>query len=102
MAYRIEQERARDPFGHYRYRIYKDGTLVANYWHDYRDDEHGIDFLGGSAPHTPMGCMADFLAGGGSEPLGLSELGVAYGAVDLEVTCEHIAQIRHLFYWIAG
>jgi len=78
MAYSIEQDRARDPFGNYRYRIYKDGVLVANYWHDYRGDEHGIEFVGGSVQHSPMGRITDFIAGGGPKPLELSERGVAY------------------------
>jgi hypothetical protein len=78
MAYRIEQEHGRDSSGNYRYRIYKDGALVAHYWHDYRGDEHGIEFVKGTGEHGPVGRMTDFLEGGGPEPLKLSERGVTY------------------------
>lgn len=78
MAYRIEQEHGRDSFGNYRYRIYKRDVLVAHYWHDYRGDEHGIEFVKGTEDHCPVGCMTDFLEGGGPEPLKLTERGVAY------------------------
>lgn len=78
MAYGIEQEAGRESLGHYRYRIYKDGTLVAYYWHDYRGGEHGIDFVSGLSEPWPAGRMTDFLQGGGPEPLRLSERGVAY------------------------
>lgn len=73
MRYRIEQEPGRDSFGNYRYRIYKEGVLVAHYWHDYRGDEHGIDFVTGLSDQWPVGRMTDFLFGST-----LSERSAAY------------------------
>ncbi|HKR75603.1 MAG TPA: hypothetical protein VJR95_03005 [Rhodanobacter sp.] len=78
MAYRIEPESGRDKFGNYRFRIYRGEKLVAYYWHDYRGDEHGIDFVSGKSAQWPVGRMTDFVEGGGPEPLVLSARGVAY------------------------
>lgn len=74
----IEQESSRDSLGNYRYRIYKDKVLVAHYWHDFRGEEHGIQFVNGTSDPWPVGRMTDFLEGGGPEPLALSERGLAY------------------------
>jgi len=78
MAYTVEQDSARDSLGNYRYRICKDGALVARYWHDFRGDEHGVEFVTGISDSWPVGRMTDFLEGGGPEPLKLSERAVAY------------------------
>lgn len=78
MAYRVEQDPNRDSSGNYRYRIYKDEALVARYWHDFRGDEHGIEFVNGISDPGPVGRMTDFLEGGGPQPLALSERGLAY------------------------
>jgi len=78
MAYTIEQESTRDSSGNYSYRIYKDGALAACYWHDYRGDERGMEFVKGTSDSWPVGRMIDFLHGGGPEPLILSERAVAY------------------------
>jgi hypothetical protein len=79
MAYRVEHADARrESFGEYRYRIYQDDRLIAYYWHDYRGDEHGIEFVTGSAESCPVGRMTDFLEGGGPKPLRLSELAILY------------------------
>ena len=77
MRYRIEQESKRDAFGNYNYRIYNDSQLVARYWHDYRGDDHGIEFVNGSSLSCP-GRMTDFIEGGGPEPMSLSERAVMY------------------------
>lgn len=68
----------RESFGKYRYNIYKDGRLVARYWHDYRGDDHGIEFLNGTTDQWPVGRMVEFITGGGPEPLELSARAVAY------------------------
>lgn len=68
----------RPSFGEYRYNIYQDGRLVAHYWHDYRGDEHGIEFLDGTHETWPVGRMIEFIMGGGPQPLGLSERAIAY------------------------
>ena len=79
MAFSIEQiDSERREFGDYRYRIYRDGCLIACYWHDYRGDEHGIEFLDGRSETCPVGQMIDFITGGGPQPLGLSKQAVAY------------------------
>ena len=77
MRYRIEQESGRDAFGNYSYRIYSDSRLIARYWHDYRGDEHGIEFVNGKSLPCP-GQMTDFIIGGGPEPLVLSERAATY------------------------
>jgi hypothetical protein len=46
MAFRIEHAKTpREAFGPYRYHIFEDDRLIAQYWHDYRGDEHGIAFV---------------------------------------------------------
>ena len=62
----------------YRYRIWRKSQLVAMYWHDFRGDEHGIEFVDGRKEDWPVGRMTDFLNGGGPEPVRLSEDAVAY------------------------
>ncbi len=64
--------------GPYRYRIYKDGRLIAHYWHDFRGDDHGIEFIDGTKEQWPVGRMTEFIEGGGPEPLTLSNRAVAY------------------------
>jgi hypothetical protein len=79
MSFEIKQSGSqRESFGEYRYDIFKDGRLVARYWHDYRGDEHGIEFLGGTIEEWPVGRMIEFITGGGPQPLGLSERAIAY------------------------
>ena len=79
MTYRIEQDDSkRDSFGEYKYRIYNDLALIAHYWHDYRGDEHGIDFIDGFSEGWPVGRMIDFVEGGGPEPLVLSKRAIKY------------------------
>lgn len=79
MAFTIEQDNyRRKSFGEYQYRILQDGKLIACYWHDYRGDEHGIEFVGGKTELWPVGRMIEFLDGGGPKPLLLSEAAIAY------------------------
>ena len=79
MAFRIEYAKTpREAFGAYQYDIYEDDRLIAQYWHDYRGDEHGIAFVGGTSELWPVGRMTDFIEGGGPEPLALSERAVEY------------------------
>lgn len=79
MGFEIEHaERQGKPFGDYRYNIFKDGRLVARYWHDYRGDDHGIEFISGESDDLPVFRMVEFLTGGGPQPLGLSERAIAY------------------------
>ena len=79
MTYRVEQDNSpRESFGDYRYRIYRDEKLVAEYWHDYRGDEHGIEFVDGRSESWPVGRMVDFLKGGGPDPTTLSPQAEAY------------------------
>ena len=77
MRYRIEQESGRDASGNYIYRIYNGTRLVARYWHDYRGDEHGIQFVNGKSQACP-GQTAGFIIGGGPQPLALSEQAASY------------------------
>ena len=79
MSFIIEQSKAnRESFGNYTYRIYEDGCLIAHYGHDYRGDEHGIEFIDGTKESWPVGRMIDFIQGGGPKPLTLSERAVEY------------------------
>jgi len=80
MSYRIEQDDStkRQGFAPYTYRIYDDERLIARYWHDFRGDEHEINFIDGKNERWPVGRMIDFVEGGGPEPLRLSERAVAY------------------------
>lgn len=79
MTYRVERDNSpRESFGDYKYRIYRDGDLIAHYWHDYRGDEHGIDFVDGRSETWPVGRMIEFLEGGGSRPTALSRRAEAY------------------------
>ena len=79
MSFTIEQTKEkRENFGNYTYRIYEDGRLIAHYWHDYRGDEHGIEFVGGAKESWPVGRLTDFIEGGGPQPLILSERAVDY------------------------
>jgi hypothetical protein len=84
MSFSVEHDNAARPSGgHYWYRICDDGRLIARYWHDFRGDEHGIEFVNGTKEDWPVGRMIDFLGGGGPEPLVLSERAVAYIRVKL-------------------
>ena len=79
MSYKIEQDDSkRESFAEYKYRIYRDGRLIAHYWHDHRGDEHGIEFVSGAKEPWPVGRMTDFIEGGGPKPLVLSQRAVAY------------------------
>jgi hypothetical protein len=81
MCFRIEQDdsRNRERFGDYTYRIYDGDRLVARYSHDYRGDDHGIEFLWGvSNEGFSFDRLADFIGGGGPEPIALTERAIAY------------------------
>jgi hypothetical protein len=77
VRYRIEQESGRDASGNYIFRIYSNDRLVARYWHDYRGDEHGIEFVTGKKQACP-GQVVNFITGGGAQPLALSEQAASY------------------------
>lgn len=66
------------PFGEYEYEIFDGTQVVARYWHDFRGDEHGIEFADGRAEEWPVGRMVDFLTGGGLSPLMLTAAAIAY------------------------
>jgi hypothetical protein len=79
MILKIEQENSsRQSFDEYRYNIYDDGILIARYGHDYRGDDHGIDFVNGTNEFWPVGRMAEFVEGGGPSPLVLTERAISY------------------------
>lgn len=79
MPWRIEHDPTpREPFGDYRYRIYRDGILVAHYSHDYRGDEHAITFV--YWPHVvhSVGRMVDVLDVGNDTSLQLNAHALAW------------------------
>jgi hypothetical protein len=79
MAFTIEREESpRKNAGNCNYRIFEDGQLVAFYWHDFRGDENGIEFLNGAKELWPVGGLTNFLEGGGPQPLVLSARAVNY------------------------
>lgn len=79
MIYKVEHAgRTNSSFGDYKYKIFEDGRLIAEYWHDYRGDDHGIKFVNGKEESGPLGRMVDFLEGGGPQPLVLSSKAIAY------------------------
>lgn len=79
MSFTIERAGGdRDSFGNYKYRILENGRLIAHYLHDYRGDEHSIDFVNGPSELWPVGRMIEFVEGGGPNPLTLSEKAVSY------------------------
>jgi hypothetical protein len=79
MSFEIRHaETNREAFSEYRYDIYENGTLVAHYWHDYRGDDHGFEFLDGKAGEPPVLGMVAYVTGGGPQPLKLTELAEAY------------------------
>ena len=71
-------KKTRESFGEYRYGIYEDGNLIAYFWHDYRGDDNGIEFVNGISATDPVGRRGDFLLGGGPQPLTLSEQAIKY------------------------
>ncbi|MAG92775.1 MAG: hypothetical protein CMJ48_03370 [Planctomycetaceae bacterium] len=70
--------RQRKSFGIYEYEILKGSSIIAQYWHDYRGDEHGIKLADGTTEDWPVGCMTDFLHGGGPEPVTLSPAAIEW------------------------
>jgi hypothetical protein len=79
LLYRVERDGApRESFGEYRYLIYRDNTLVAHFWHDYRGDDNGIEFVHGAQEACPVEYPSRFLEGGGPEALALSQKAIAY------------------------
>ena len=79
MAFTIEAEAGkREDFAEYRYRILRDGKLVAKYWVDFRGDDHGIEFVDGRSQGWPVGNVLDFIQGGGSTPVTLTRGAIAY------------------------
>lgn len=79
MTFRIEPDKSsREGFDDYRYCIYDDGVLIAHYWHDFRGDDHGIEFVDGTGDTLPSYRMVEFLEGGGPKPLTLSARALEY------------------------
>jgi hypothetical protein len=79
MGFMIQADNAkREDFAEYRYRIFRDGTLVANYWCDFRGDDHGINFLDGTSVSWPVGSVLAFIQGGGTQPLRLTDEAIAF------------------------
>jgi hypothetical protein len=78
MSFRIERnKRERDSNGNYQYLIFEGKRLIAKYWHDFRGDSHGIEFVNGKKEGCP-GSMTSFLSGGGPKPLLLTEKAINY------------------------
>lgn len=79
MSYEIQQAKRDDGgFANYNYSVFKGGRVVARYWHDYRGEEHGIEFVSGGTEAWPVGRMIDFLHGGGPQPTSLSPEAISY------------------------
>ncbi|MEO7456322.1 MAG: hypothetical protein ABIY52_08670 [Gemmatimonadaceae bacterium] len=76
VAYAVGEKR--EEFGAYKYQIFKDGRFVADFWHDFKGDDHWIRFANGQEDEWPAGLTRDFLTGGGPQPLGLTDKAVKY------------------------
>ena len=73
MGFSIEPEGGkREDFANYRYRILRDGQRVADYWIDFRGDDHGIEFVDGRSFGWPVGSVLEFVQGGGTVPIRLT------------------------------
>lgn len=68
----------RDSFGAYWYEVYRNDHLVAHVWHDYRGSESGIRFVDKRKSTWPFINVVEFLTGGGSQPLALTEAAEQY------------------------
>jgi len=70
---------ARKDFGSYGYIISHNGTEVVYFWHNYRGECENITIISsGKTEDTPFGMCSDFLTGGGSLPLGLTDEAEGY------------------------
>jgi len=78
VTYRIEYIDREQASGDYHRKIYKDNVLIASYWHDFRGDEYEVTFIHSGIKVEPSFRMVEFIKGGGSEPLELSEIGVEF------------------------
>lgn len=68
MNYHIRhRESSREAFANYEYAIFKGQVLIAIYWHDYRGDESGIEFVNGITMSNPLGGLLNFVSGGGRQ-----------------------------------
>lgn len=76
--YVVRSTKIRKGFGNYEYDIFEGKKIIARYWHDFRCDDHGIDFIDGIQRDFPFGIMTDFLIGGGPKPLALSDSAIIY------------------------
>ncbi|WP_288363300.1 hypothetical protein [uncultured Spongiibacter sp.] len=78
MSYQIRRSKVeRDAIGNYQYEILHGKKVVAKYWHDFRGDAHGIEFVGGKKEGCP-GSMINFLSGGGPKPVELTSMAIKY------------------------
>lgn len=74
--YTIKQvEKDSEPAGNYNYEIYLGSALIARYWHDFRGDDHGIEFVNGQSDNWPVGRMIEFIEG---KPVKLSSAAINY------------------------
>jgi hypothetical protein len=79
VTYRIEHDDAsRGGVDRYRYRIFKDDRLLAEYSHDHGAEQHWLRFTGTGADLPPPGRPAMFIQGGGAEPFVLTRAAIAY------------------------
>jgi hypothetical protein len=74
----------REDFGPYRYDVLHGKQIVATYSHDYRGDDHWIEFADGSTQEWPVGRRTDFLKGGGPQRLRLSDAAIVFLKKQLE------------------
>ena len=79
MSYTVRHvKNNRVSFGDYHYGIYENGKIIAYFWHDYRGDDNGIEFINGISAQNPVDSRANFLGGGGPQPLTLSKRAIKY------------------------
>jgi len=79
MLYTVRQfKKMSAPFSDYRYGIYQNEKLIAYFWHDYRGDDNGIEFVNGLSVPDPVDRMTNFLKSGGEQPLTLTKQAIQY------------------------
>ena len=80
MNFKVEHsQEKRKPSESYRYIISYEGKDFAVLSHDFRGEVTGIKVIkSGYCELPPFASCADFLTGGGPEPLGLSSMAIKY------------------------
>jgi hypothetical protein len=79
MAYQVSIEKTGlESRGEYTYQIHKENNVVAHYWYNLRDNQHGISLHTGAYEIWSLTNAKEILEGGGELPLRLTGFAIAY------------------------